>query len=194
MTRRLVVGSQNADKIAEVEAVLAETQLDFEIVRGLTWPDIPETEDSLEGNALLKANAVLGFTSLPAVADDTGLEVVALGGEPGVFSARYSGPHATYEENVAKLLAELDGIADRRARFRSVIAYVEPGSSPIVVEGILDGVITEVPRGSGGFGYDPVFEVDGVTLAEMPVEEKNRVSHRARALHAFAAALSSNEK
>lgn len=194
MTRRIVVASQNPDKIAEVEAVLSHIGLDIEIVRGLSWPEIDETESDLAGNALLKANAVLGYTGMPAVADDTGLEVHALDGAPGVYSARYAGPDATYEANVQKLLRELDGVVDRSARFRTVVAFVEPEREPIVVEGILDGVITIEPRGAGGFGYDPVFEVAGITLAEMAAEEKNRVSHRARALAALAAALVERSK
>lgn len=160
-----------------------------EIVGGLDWPDVPETEPTLEGNALLKARAVMAATGLAAVADDTGLEVVALGGGPGVHTARFAGPDATYADNVAKLLRELDGVADRRARFRTAVALVRPYGSTITAEGTVEGVITAEPRGYGGFGYDPVFEVDGVTLAEMGSEAKHRISHRARALRALAAAL-----
>ena len=104
-------------------------------------------------------------------------------------TARYSGPDATYASNVAKLLTDLEGVADRAARFRTVVALVDADGAELVVEGVLDGRIAESPRGDGGFGYDPVFEVDGRTLAEIPAAEKNQISHRARALHALAAAL-----
>ncbi len=190
--RRLVVASKNPDKIGEVEAVLESIAADVEIVRGLAWPDIEETEPTLEGNALLKARAVRDATGVAAVADDTGLEVDALGGAPGVFTARYSGPDATYASNVAKLLADLDGVTDRAARFRTAVALVDDDGAEIVVEGVLDGRIATTRRGHGGFGYDPIFEVDGVTLAEMDATEKNQISHRARALHALAEALRSS--
>lgn len=186
---RLVVASQNPDKVAEVEAVLDDLALGIEIVSGLEWPDVAETEDSLEGNALLKARAVVEYTGLPALADDTGLEVDALDGRPGVHTARFAGPGATYEENVTKLLAALEGVADRSASFRTVIALVTPEGDEVTVEGVLDGTITTSPRGSGGFGYDPVFLVGEWTLAEMPAASKNQMSHRARAVHALAAHL-----
>ena len=187
--RRVVVASKNPHKISEVEAVLEGMDPPWEIVRGLDWPDVDETEPTLEGNALLKANAVVESTGLPALADDTGLEVDALDGRPGVFSARFAGPDATYEENVDRLLADLEGIADRSARFRTAIAFVVPGSEPLVVEGVVDGTITEQRLGNGGFGYDPVFAVEGRTYAEMSDDEKNQMSHRARALQALAAVL-----
>lgn len=187
--RRLVVASKNPDKIREVEAVLESLDDTIEIVRGLDWPEVEETEPTLEGNALLKARAVVRATGISAVADDTGLEVDALGGAPGVFTARYSGPDATYESNVAKLLADLAGVTDRTARFRTAVALVDDEGEPVIVEGVLEGVITAERRGAGGFGYDPIFEVDGVTLAEMDPRKKNRISHRARALQALAEAL-----
>lgn len=183
--RRLVVASQNPDKIAEIEAVLAELPVPPEIVRGLTWPDVEETEPTLEGNALLKAHAVVAATGIAALADDTGLEVVALNGGPGVRTARFAGPQATYEQNVARLLVEMTDVQDRRARFRTAVALVHPDGTEVVVEGSLAGTITTERRGSGGFGYDPVFDVDGRTLAEIPADEKNRISHRAVALHAL---------
>jgi XTP/dITP diphosphohydrolase len=186
---RLVVASKNRDKIAEMESVLVGTGLVGEIVRGLEWPDVDETEPTLEGNALLKAHAVFAATGLAAVADDTGLEVAALGGEPGVYTARYAGPDATYDDNVQKLLDQLNGHADRTAVFRTAIALVTPGSPPIVVEGHIVGRIAEERRGSGGFGYDPVFEVDGLTFSEMGTDRKNELSHRARAIRALAEVL-----
>jgi XTP/dITP diphosphohydrolase len=157
--------------------------------------DVEETADTLEGNALLKARVVGQTAGEPAVADDTGLEVDALGGRPGVWAARYAGPGATYADNVAKLLAELDGAVDpatRRARFRTVAAVWFPDGREVVVEGSVEGTIALAPRGSAGFGYDPVFvpdEGDGRTFAEMTAEEKQAVSHRGRAFRALAAAL-----
>jgi XTP/dITP diphosphohydrolase len=189
MLSRLVIGSQNPDKVAEVEAVLAHVGLGIEIVRGLSWPEVEETEDTLEGNAMLKARAVRDATGIAAVADDTGLEIAALGGAPGVHTARYAGPEARYGDNVAKLLATLRGVTDRNARFRTVIALAGDDGSELVVEGHLDGRITTQPRGTEGFGYDPVFEVGGRTLAEMDIAEKNLISHRARAIRSLAEAL-----
>ncbi len=184
---RVVIASKNPDKIEEVREVLAG--LGVEVVDGGDWSDVPETAETLEGNALLKARAVAAATGLAAVADDTGLEVAALGGAPGVRSARYSGERATYASNRAKLLAELAGVADRRARFRTVVALVTPDGGEVVAEGAVDGVITAGERGDNGFGYDALFEVDGRTFAEMTAAEKHAVSHRARALRALAEGL-----
>lgn len=189
MIPRLVVASKNPDKITEIEEVLGDTGLAGEIVSGLDWPDVDETGETLEENALLKARAVMEVTGVPAVADDTGLEVAALRGLPGVKTARFAGEDATYADNVRLLLEKLDGIEDRRARFRTAVALVMPDNAEIVVDGALDGIIAESARGSGGFGYDPVFEVDGVTLSEMGLAEKNRISHRAKALRSLADAL-----
>jgi XTP/dITP diphosphohydrolase len=186
---RLVVASKNPDKVSEIEEVLTATGLVDEIVGGLEWPDVEETGESLEANALLKARFVMEAVGLPAVADDTGLEVRALGGSPGVNTARYAGPDATYAENVDLLLRELTGKDDRSARFVTVIALAMPDGVEVAVEGALEGVIARKPRGTGGFGYDPVFEVDGVTLSEMGVGMKNELSHRARAIRSLAAAL-----
>jgi XTP/dITP diphosphohydrolase len=191
MIRRLVVASKNTDKITEIEEVLGEAGLAGEIVTGLDWPDVDETGDTLEENALLKARAVVEVVGLPAVADDTGLEVIALGGLPGVRTSRFAGEDASYSDNVRLLLDKLDGVQDRRARFRTAVALVMPDGAEIVVDGSLNGLIAEVARGSGGFGYDPVFEVDGRTLSEMGPDEKNRISHRARALRSLANVLSS---
>jgi XTP/dITP diphosphohydrolase len=183
---RLVVASKNRDKIDEIEAVLVTVGVVGQIVRGLEWPDVEETEDTLEGNALLKARAVADATGIAALADDTGLEVAALGGAPGVYTARYAGPRATYADNVDKMLREMAGVADRRARFRTAVALVRSDRSELVVEGHIDGEIATERRGSGGFGYDPVFAVDGVTFAEMGTDAKNDLSHRARAIRALA--------
>ena len=149
---RVVIASHNPDKIAELEVVLGRADVVGEIVRGLTWPDIVEDAPTLAGNALLKARAVADVTGLPAVGDDTGLEVDALGGAPGVYTARFSGPGATYETNVAALLAALDGGADRGARFCTAIALVMPSGEELVSHGELVGIIGTKPRGEGGFG------------------------------------------
>jgi XTP/dITP diphosphohydrolase len=186
---RLVVASKNPDKIAEIESVLADTGLADDVVRSLDWPDVVETGETLEVNALLKARSVAESTGLPSLADDTGLEVEALDGAPGVHTARFAGEGASYEDNVAKLLTVLDGLAPRRARFRTVVALVFPDGVEVTADGSLDGVITEVARGERGFGYDPVFEVGDRTLAEMSAAEKNDLSHRARALRALAKSL-----
>jgi XTP/dITP diphosphohydrolase len=186
---RLVVASKNPDKVAEIEQVLDELGLAGEIVRGLDWPDVEETGETLEENALLKARAVTEAVGLPALADDTGLEVGSLGGLPGVRTARFAGAGASYQENVELLLREMEGVDDRQAQFRTAVALVMPDGSEVVVDGLLDGVIADSPRGDGGFGYDPVFEVANQTLSEMGVAQKNTLSHRARALRALAEAL-----
>ena len=186
MINRLVVASKNTDKIAEIESVLESLGLNVEVVRGLQWSDVEETGETLEENALLKARAVVAATGLPSVADDTGLEVEALNGAPGVRTGRYAGPDATYEANVAQLLHELEGVVERTATFRTVVAIVTPNGDEILSEGWLEGQIAHSARGEFGFGYDPVFEVDGGrTLAEMTQSEKNHFSHRARALRSL---------
>jgi len=184
---RLVIASKNNDKIAEIESVLSTAGLADSVVRGLDWPEVEENGETLEENALLKARTVARVTGLPALGDDTGLEVVSLGGRPGVHTARYAGESATYEDNYTKLLGELDGIEDRRAWFRTVVALVYPDGSEVVASGQIDGEIALEPRGEGGFGYDPVFQVGGRTFSEMPDGEKNEMSHRARALRALLA-------
>ena len=187
---RLVLATANPHKAAEIEALLPDG---VEVVpRPAGLGDVEETADTLEGNALLKARAVGEAAGEPAVADDTGLEVVALGGRPGVWAARYAGPGATYADNVAKLLAELEGVVDRRARFRTVAVVWFPDGRQVVAEGAVDGTIADASRGAAGFGYDPVFVPDGGdgrTFAEMTAEEKQAVSHRGRAFRALAAAL-----
>jgi XTP/dITP diphosphohydrolase len=188
---KLVLATANPDKARELAALLAG----FDVVpRPEDIPDVEETEDTLEGNARLKAMAVMRATGDAAVADDTGLEVDALGGRPGVFAARYAGPDATYADNVAKLLGELEGVPPegRRARFHAVAVAIFPEGREIIAEGWVEGTIADGPRGDGGFGYDPVFvpdRGDGRTFAEMTTEEKAGVSHRGRALRALAAQL-----
>jgi len=186
---RLVVASKNTDKITEIEEVLEGLGFVDEIVRDLDWDDVEETGSTLHENALLKARSVVEATGLPVIADDTGLEVDALGGRPGVHTARFAGPDASYEDNVRLMLDTLDGVSDRGARFRTVVALAFPDGVEITAEGSLEGRITGERRGDRGFGYDPVFEVEGRTLAEMSAKEKNEFSHRARALRALAESL-----
>ncbi len=186
---RLVVASKNPDKIAEITKVLGESGLNIVLVDDLDWPDVEESGATLEENALKKAREVFEATGMPSLADDTGLFVDALGGLPGVNTARFAGPNATYDENVVRLLEQLQGIQDRSASFRTVIALVADGYE-LVAEGVLKGQIADAPRGNGGFGYDPVFElVNGRTLAELDLGEKNDVSHRAMALRRLFAEL-----
>lgn len=182
-----MIASKNPDKIAEIEEVLRSFGLPAEIIRDAEWEDVDETGETLTENALLKARAVRAMTGLAALADDTGLEVDALEGAPGVRTARFAGADATYADNVAKLLEVLDGNPDRSARFRTVVAFVD-GIREVLAEGVLEGEIGLSPRGTNGFGYDPVFELPaGRTLAELSDDEKNSLSHRARALRALAA-------
>ncbi|NMB16742.1 MAG: XTP/dITP diphosphatase [Firmicutes bacterium] len=190
----MVVASRNEHKINEIQAILAGQA--WRVLTAHDFPGFPEVvEDgfTLEANALKKAKEIAAFTGYPALADDTGLEVDALGGKPGVYSARFAGAHATYEDNNRKLLRLLEGIPPekRTARFRCVIAIAEPDGSTHLVEGKCEGLIGFTVKGEGGFGYDPLFIVDGLgkTFAELSPEEKNRVSHRGRALRLAARLL-----
>ncbi|MGA0272165.1 MAG: RdgB/HAM1 family non-canonical purine NTP pyrophosphatase [Ilumatobacteraceae bacterium] len=188
----LVCASANPDKVVEIAALLDGVAL--LLPRPSEVPDVVEDADTLVGNARLKAAAICAATGRAAVADDTGLEVDALGGAPGVFAARYAGEGVTYADNRAKLLAELAGVAepDRTARFTTVAMVVRPDGSETVVEGVCEGLIALVERGARGFGYDAVFipvDGDGRTFAEMSDAEKNAISHRGRAFVALAAAL-----
>jgi XTP/dITP diphosphohydrolase len=193
---RLVLASANPDKVKEIVAVLsAAVPVDL-LPRPDSVPDVVEDADTLLGNARLKARALVAATGTAAVADDTGLDVDALGGAPGVYSARYAGESATYADNVAKLLRELaaldDGGGARRASFRTVALVAFPDGSERWAEGVLPGTIAVARRGTNGFGYDPVFvpdDGDGRTFAEMRPEEKDAVSHRGRAFRALGAAL-----
>ena len=191
-----VLATANPHKTEEIRAVLSDLGVTL-LARPDDVPDVEESESTLQGNALLKARALVDATGVAAIADDTGLFVEALDGRPGVFSARYAREGASYEENVAKLLEELAdvGALERGASFRTVIAVVYPSGESLWVEGVLEGCIAVAGRGTNGFGYDPVFEPSdggGRTLAEFSTEEKNATSHRARALHALAAALAAS--
>lgn len=191
MKQRLVIATNNAHKLEEITAVVGDK---FEIVSLADidcHEDIPETADTLEGNALLKARFVHERYGLDVFADDTGLEVDALGGQPGVHTARYAYPDRNDNEaNVDKLLRELQDATNRKAHFRTVIALII-GGEEYLFEGRVDGHITETRRGTEGFGYDPVFspEDPGKTFAELGVEVKNRLSHRARAVQKLCAFL-----
>jgi XTP/dITP diphosphohydrolase len=187
-----VLATANPDKAREIVDVLAAAAPSLELVaRPPEVPDVDEVGETLEDNARMKAVALSAATDLPAVSDDTGLHVDALDGAPGVHTARYAGEHATYADNVAKLLAELDGLPleQRSARFATVAVARWPDGLEVAALGEVEGVITTAPRGHGGFGYDPVFvplEGDGRTFAEMTDEEKHTYSHRARAFRTLA--------
>jgi XTP/dITP diphosphohydrolase len=190
---RLVLASANPDKSAEIALVLEPLGIEL-LPRPASLPDVEEDGATLEDNARLKAVAVSDATGEPAVADDTGLEVDALGGAPGVRTARFAGEDATYADNVLALLdalAEVTDPAQRTARFRTVTIVRFPSGREVMASGAVDGWIAPAPRGTEGFGYDPVFvprEGDGRTFAEMG-DEKHAISHRGRALRALAALL-----
>jgi XTP/dITP diphosphohydrolase len=187
----LMCASANPDKVAEISDLLSGV---VELLpRPADVPDVVEDADTLIGNARLKAEAIAVATGRAAVADDTGLEVDALEGAPGVRSARYAGEHCSYADNRSKLLAALDGIVDRSARFRTSVVVRWPDGREIAVDGVCEGRITEHEKGQRGFGYDAVFapaQGDGRTFAEMTLAEKQAVSHRGRALRALLAELS----
>ncbi len=187
---KIIFATANAGKLREAAEVLGPG---FEIVSpaslGIT-EDIPETGSTLQENSLQKARYLFERTGLPCFADDTGLEVDALGGAPGIYSARYAGPGHDHQKNMDKLLAELNRLEDRRARFKTVVTLILADGVPRFFEGVCEGSIAREKRGTGGFGYDPVFLPDaypGRTLAEVSEEEKNAVSHRGRAIRAMAA-------
>ena len=188
--RRLVAATANPHKLIEIAAILGSA---VELLpRPADLGEVVEDGDTLEANARLKAAAVCGHTGQAAVADDTGLEAAALGGAPGVKSARYAGEHADDADNRVRLLDELEEAVDRSARFRTVAIVVFPDGRELLAEGMTTGTIAVAPRGDGGFGYDPVFVPDGGdgrTFAEMSPDEKNAVSHRGRAFRALAAQL-----
>lgn len=186
---RVVLASANPKKVVELREILGDL---FQLVpRPVEVPDVVEDADTFVGNARLKAAALVAATGLSALADDSGLEVDALDGAPGVISARYAGEHASDSDNVELLLSELGdrpGLEERRARFRCVIVLQHPDGTEVVAEGSVDGHIDAAPRGEGGFGYDPVFVPDdggGRTFAEMDQAAKHAISHRGRALAAL---------
>jgi XTP/dITP diphosphohydrolase len=194
---RLVLATANPDKAKEITAILGTVPGVVLLPRPSSVPDVEETGDTLVDNARLKARALVEATGLPAVADDTGLEVAALGGAPGVYSARFASDHATYADNVAKLLEELARVGAlrpvrRSAVFRCIALVAYPDGEDVWASGEVTGVITPEAVGRSGFGYDPVFapdDGDGDTFAQMSSEEKHRISHRGRAFRALSALL-----
>ena len=188
MSRRktLVLATHNRHKQIEMNLILSG--LGVQVIGLEDFPEIKnieETGTSLIENALIKARTVHEITGLPTLSDDTGLEVDALNGAPGVYSARYAGENPSYEDNVNKMLSEMEQVPKdkRAARFRTVLAFVDTNSE-FCEEGVIEGMITETTHGKDGFGYDPIFQPENltVTFAEMSSEEKNKISHRARAL------------
>jgi XTP/dITP diphosphohydrolase len=183
MMNQLIFATNNQHKLTEVQSLIGDRFKLMSLKDIGCNEDIPETAPTLEGNALLKARFIFSTFSKNCFADDTGLEIEALDGRPGVFSARYATDGHDFEANIDKVLAELSGIRNRNARFRTVIALILDGSVHYF-EGIVNGKIITERKGAEGFGYDPVFIPDGYqdTFAEMPLSEKNKISHRARAV------------
>jgi XTP/dITP diphosphohydrolase len=182
---KLVIATRNAHKLQEIRSIFKISALEF--LSAFDFPEIPdvvEDGETLAENSIKKAVTLAKETGCWAMADDSGLEVEALGGVPGVYSARYAGEHCSDEDNNVKLLQELAGITDRSARFRTVIALSDPEGNTHTLDGICPGRIIDQPRGTDGFGYDPLFIPDGHTrtFAELGASVKNRISHRARAL------------
>ena len=190
---RLVLASGNEGKLAEFRRLLAPLGIDLIAQRDLGIAEADEPHDTFVENALAKARHASLLSNLPALADDSGICVPALAGAPGVHSARYAGDPKSDRRNNEKLVADLAGIADRRAHYYCVLALMRHGADPepIVAEGRWDGLIVDAPRGSGGFGYDPHFldPDSGLTGAEMPLKQKNERSHRGRAMQALIARL-----
>lgn len=181
--KTLIFATNNSHKLQEVREMLDGVVVVRSLEEMGLQGEIPETADTLEGNALQKAQWVRDHTGADCFADDTGLEVAALGGRPGVYTARYAGEHCTFDDNINKMLSEMKGEKDRRARFRTVICLLQ-GDARHFFEGRVDGTIMQQRQGTGGFGYDPIFMPDrfAVSFAEMPAEVKNRISHRGLAV------------
>ncbi len=186
MINVITVASRNPDKTAEIQDIFGKHGLQVKSLQEFTnVPEIIEDGNTLEENALKKAHGVFEVIQLPVIADDTGLEVDALNGAPGLYSARFAGENATYDDNIKKLLQEMKSVPHKKrtARFRTVAAFYD-GKHRVVAEGSVEGIITSQRRGQGGFGYDPVFESIETrqTFAEMTSDAKNAISHRSRAL------------
>ena len=196
MTTKVVIASRNEHKIDEMRRILNEAGLSLDLVGIQEFPDLPdvdETGTTFAENALLKAREICAFTGLPAIADDSGLCVDALGGMPGIFSARWAGTHGNDLANLHLLLAQISHVVpDRRtASFRCAAAIVMPSGAEEGVEGIMAGRLIDTPRGTNGFGYDPIFIAEGysITTAEMDSASKDAISHRGRAIAALAPTL-----
>jgi XTP/dITP diphosphohydrolase len=191
----IAIASRNEGKLREIAAICADWPVRWVTVRDHpdAWPDVEETGSTYLENALLKARAVAEFTGEAALADDSGIEVDALGGGPGPRSARYAGEDSSEERNLSALLSALKGVptSGRTARYRCIATLVLPDGPERSAEGVCEGTLTAKPRGSGGFGYDPIFVPAGwdVTMAELSAEEKDRISHRGRAFRALRALL-----
>ena len=192
--RTLIFSTNNKHKIHEVRELIGSDIVLKSLADTGLEGDIPETSDTLQGNALQKAQWVWERTGNDCFADDTGLEVEALGGAPGVYSARYAGEHCSFDDNINKLLAAMEGNTNRRACFRTVICLIEQGV-PRYFEGRVDGVILTERYGNEGFGYDPIFMPDrfAVSFAEMPLEVKNKISHRGLAVQKLCDYLSQKQ-
>ncbi|HEU4529798.1 MAG TPA: RdgB/HAM1 family non-canonical purine NTP pyrophosphatase [Steroidobacteraceae bacterium] len=193
---RVVLATGNRGKLREFAALLAPLGIALERQSAFGIDPVEETGRTFAENALLKARHAAGASGLPALADDSGLEVQALGGRPGVYSARFAGPDASDADNVRKLLEEMRGVEARAARFRCVLAFVRTAddAAPLICEGAWAGHIAQAPAGEQGFGYDPVFAVPGLglTAAQLAPERKNALSHRAQALARLVAALATD--
>lgn len=191
----IVLATRNKGKIRELERIFAITLPGVKLLGTDAFPDladVAETEDTFEGNALLKARAVSHFTNLPAIADDSGLAVDHLGGAPGIFSARYSGVHGDDQANLNRVLHEMDGITNRKAQFVCAAAFVAPRGYEIVLRAEVVGNLIDAPRGEKGFGYDPIFIPIGFnqTTGEMDPELKDSISHRGKAMRELAEEIS----
>lgn len=191
---RIILATNNENKVREINAILASFGITVESAASAGGiPKVEENGSTFAENALIKAHTAASHLGLPALADDSGLEVPALGGRPGVYSARYAGPGCTYADNNRKLLDEMAELGDekRRGRFVCAAALAFADGQEYIVEGELAGMVTTETKGSGGFGYDPVFVPDGYerTLAEMSAEEKNEISHRRRAFEKMAVVI-----
>lgn len=186
---QLIFATSNKHKVREVNAIVPE--VDLKDLQAIGWnEEIPETETTLHGNAVLKARTIADSREAPCFSEDTGLEVAALRGAPGVYTARFASPNATAEENMNKLLSEMEGKDDRSAQFRTVIALIIDDAIH-TFEGTVKGTIATAPAGDSGFGYDPIFIPEGETrtFAQMTDDEKNAISHRARATEQFVSFL-----
>ena len=191
----IVLATRNKGKIRELERIFASNLPGVKLLGTDAFPDladVAETEDTFEGNALLKARAVSHFTNLPAIADDSGLAVDHLGGAPGIFSARYSGVHGDDQANLNKVLHEMDGVSNRKARFVCAAAFVAPRGYELVLRAEMVGNLIDAPRGEKGFGYDPIFIPIGFnqTTGEMDPELKDSISHRGKAMRELAEEIS----